>query len=139
MSLFDFLKPKPTNVGALGEHEAAKLFKKMGYRIREMNYRFSHYEIDFIAENKDRIVFVEVKSRCCASPDDMPYGTRPVFAVTRDKQKFILYAAKAYMRDHPKIKKQPRLDVVEVFFDNEPNIKKKKILKINHIPNAFGE
>jgi putative endonuclease len=139
MSFLDIFRKKPLTVGSRGEHEAARLFKKNGYKIREMNYRSSHYEIDFIAENRDFIVFVEVKSRCCTSPDDMPYGTRPVFAVTRDKQKFILYAAKAYMRSHPEIKKQPRLDVVEVFFDNTPTIKNKKILKINHIPNAFGE
>ena len=139
MKLFDLFKPRSHDIGSRGEREAAKLLKKMGFRIREMNYRSSHYEIDVIAEDKDHIVFVEVKSRSCTSPDDMPYGTRPVFAVTRDKQRFILYAAKAYMRSHPKIKKQPRLDVVEVFFDNNKIAKNKKILKINHIPNAFGE
>ena len=139
MSFLDLFKPRAYDVGSRGEREAAKLFKKMGFRIREMNYRSSHYEIDFIAEDKDHIVFVEVKSRSCTSPDEMPYGTRPVFAVTKDKQRFILYAAKAYMRSHPNIKKQPRLDVVEVFFDNNKIVKNKKILKINHIPNAFGE
>lgn len=139
MSFFDFLKSKNETVGARGEREAATYFKKLGFKIVERNYRSSHYEIDFIAESKDRIVFVEVKSRSCSSPDEMPYGTRPVFAVTKDKQRFILYAAKAYMRAHPNIKKQPRLDVVEVYFDNAAEVKKKKVLKINHIPNAFGE
>ena len=139
MSLTDLFKPKSINVGSRGELEAAKLFRKMGYKIREMNYRSAQYEIDIIAENKDRIVFVEVKSRCCTSPEEMPYGTRPLFAVTKDKQRFVLLAAKAYMRSHPEIKKQPRLDVVEVYFDNAPDVKKKKILKTNHFPNAFGE
>lgn len=138
MRLFDFLTPKNETVGARGEREAAAYFKKLGFKILERNYRASHYEIDLIAENRDRIVFVEVKSRSCGSPDDMPYG-RPALAVTRDKQRFILYAAKAYMRAHPNIKKQPRLDVVEVYFDTKPEVKKKKVLKINHIPNAFGE
>jgi len=139
MSLLGIFKQKQMDVGSRGERAAAKYFKRMGFRIRVMNYRSSHYEIDFIAEDRSHIVFVEVKSRSCTSPDEMPYGTRPVFAVTRDKQKFVLYAAKAYMKAHPEVKKQPRLDVVEVFFDNEPDVKKKKILKINHIPNAFGE
>lgn len=138
MRFFDFLTPKNETVGARGEREAAAYFKKLGFKILERNYRASHYEIDLIAENRDRIVFVEVKSRSCVSPDDMPYG-RPALAVTRDKQRFILYAAKAYMRAHPEIKKQPRLDVVEIYFDTEPEVKKKKVLKINHIPNAFGE
>ena len=139
MSLFDFFKTKNETVGTRGEREAANYFKKLGFKIVERNYRSSRYEIDFIAENKDRIVFVEVKSRCCTSPDEMPYGTRPLFAVTKEKQRFVLYAAKAYMKAHPKIKKQPRLDVVEVYFDNTAEVNKKKVLKINHIPNAFGE
>ena len=139
MTLRDLLRTRELTVGSRGEREAARFLKKQGYRIRTMNYRASHYEIDIIAEDKEHVVFVEVKTRSCSSPDEMPYGTRPIFAVTRDKQRFVLYAAKAYMRDHKNIKKQPRLDVIEVFLDNEPDVKKKKILKINHIPNAFGE
>lgn len=138
MKLTDIFKTKDETLGARGEREAAKHFKRLGFKIEEMNYRSSHYEIDFIAKNRRNVVFVEVKSRSCVSPDDMPYG-RPALAVTKDKQRFLLYAAKAYMREHPKLKLQPRLDVVEVFFDNADKVKDKKILKINHIPNAFGE
>ena len=138
MKLTDIFKTKNETLGARGEREAAKHFKKLGFKIVEMNYRSSHYEIDFIAKNRRNVVFVEVKSRSCVSPDDMPYG-RPALAVTKDKQRFLLYAAKAYMREHPELKLQPRLDVVEVFFDNADEAKDKKILKINHIPNAFGE
>ena len=138
MKLTDLFKPKNETLGARGEREASAYFKKLGFKILEMNYRSSHYEIDFIAKDRKHIAFVEVKSRSCVSSDDMPYG-RPALAVTRDKQRFLLYAAKAYMRSHPEIKLQPRLDVVEVFFDNADKVKDKKILKINHIPNAFGE
>lgn len=140
MSIFDIFKRTDSgeSLGARGEREAAKYFRGLGFRIVEMNYRSSHYEVDFIAESRDVIVFVEVKSRSCSSPDDMPFG-RPAFAVTKDKQRFLLYAAKAYMRAHPNLKKQPRLDVIEMYYDNSPEVKTKKLLKINHIPNAFGQ
>lgn len=136
MSLFAFKKAKVLTVGERGENEAVSYFKRQGYKILERNYRYSHYEIDFIAKNKEYLVFAEVKARSCRSPDDMPYG-RPSSAVNKEKQRFLIYAAKAYLRQHPNITKKPRLDVIEIYFDNEPVVKKKKILKINHIPNAF--
>ena len=138
MKLFNFKASRPLTVGQRGEDEAVKFFKKKGFHIKERNYRYSKYEIDFIAENKDLIIFVEVKARSYKSLEDTEFG-RPALAVTHDKRKFILYAAKMYLRKNPKIQKQPRIDVVEVYFDNNPIVKKKKILKINHIPNAFGE
>jgi putative endonuclease len=138
MKLSELFKSKNETLGARGEREAAAYFKKLGFKIVERNYRSSHYEIDFIAKNRTHIVFVEVKSRSCESPDNMPYG-RPAAAVTKDKQRFLIYAAKAYMRAHPKLTLQPRLDVIEVYFNNEGKVKDKKILKINHFQNAFGE
>lgn len=138
MKLKDLFKTTEETLGARGEREAAAYFKRLGFKIVEMNYRSSHYEIDFIAKDKTNVVFVEVKSRSCSSPEEMPYG-RPALAVTKDKQKFLIYAAKAYMRENPKLRLQPRLDVIEVFFDNTKEVKNKKIIKINHIPNAFGE
>ena len=138
MSLFNLKKSDKLTVGARGENEAVSYFKNQGYRIIERNYRYSRYEIDFIAQNRDYIVFVEVKARSCTSPDNMPYG-RPSAAVNKDKQRFLIYAAKAYLKQHKNATKKPRLDVVEIYFDNNQIVKNKKILKINHIPNAFGE
>ena len=125
-------------VGQRGEDEAVRFFKKQGFRIIERNYRYSRYEIDFIAQDKEFLVFVEVKARSCKSPDEMPFGT-PATAVDKNKMKYLIYAAEAYMREHPYGELQPRNDVVEVYFDNNPDVNKKKLLKINHFPNAFGK
>lgn len=130
-------KEKTLSVGARGEAEAIKYFKKHGYCIIEQNYRHSHYEIDFIAEDDECLVFVEVKSRSCTDPDNMPYG-RPSSAVTYSKKQRLISAARAYMHERKFYGKRVRLDVVEIFFDTAPDVKSKKVIKINHIRNAFG-
>ena len=135
--MIGFKRSNAKTVGQRGEDEAVAFFKKQGFKIIERNYRYSHYEIDFIAKNKEYLVFVEVKSRSCISPDDMPFGT-PAMAIDRNKKRFVLYAAEAFLRTNPYDNLQPRIDVVEIYFDNNKDVKNKKILKINHFPNAFG-
>lgn len=120
-----------TEIGRYGESVAIAHLKANRYKILEQNYFASHNEIDIIAENKQYIVFVEVKARSCSSPDDMAFGT-PATAVTYAKQKRTITAAQAYLNDH-KTKKIPRLDVIEVYLSRETN----EVIKINHIENAF--
>ena len=57
-------KPKTTKeLGALAEEHAARYLASRGCRIRARNYRLPRGpEIDIIAEQKDVLVFVEVKS-----------------------------------------------------------------------------
>ena len=131
-------KPDHLSVGKRGEDVAARFYKKLHFRILERNYRASRYEIDLIAADRHTLAFVEVKARSYTDPD-APDAQRPSKAINYDKKQFLIYAAKYYLRQHPKEKRNPRIDVVEVYFDDNPNVKKKKILKINHIPNAFGK
>ena len=129
---------KKKTIGDRGERLAIDTFKKMGFKIIEKNYRISHYEIDFIAVDKECIVFVEVKARSCEDPENMAFG-RPARAVTQSKQNYLLNAARAYLKFNPQFEGlRVRFDVVEVFFDKNEDIPKKKVLKINHIRNAFG-
>ena len=125
-------------VGTRGERLAADTFKKMGYKLIEKNFRASHYEIDLIVCDKECIVFVEVKASSCEDPENMTYG-RPARAVTHSKQSFLINAARSYLKQNPKYDgMRVRFDVFEVFFDNTPDVSNKKILKTNHIRNAFG-
>ena len=121
-------------LGAWGEHMAARHYRAEGYRIVSQNWRVVHKEIDLIAENEDSLVFVEVKTR---STDFL----RPAAAVTRDKQRLLINAARSYLRQHPTTK-QPRFDVVEVYAEQNPNrtwfSSKFKMQKITVIRNAFG-
>lgn len=119
--------------GDMGEDAAAKYLKKKGYRITARNYHTPHGEIDIIAENREYIVFVEVKTRNVRR--DRKYG-RPADAVDRTKKERLLYSAKLYLIKNPCRKKQ-RLDIIEVI-KNEDGNGKMNILQINHIENALG-
>ena len=85
--------------GTAYEQIAADYIKKYGIRIREMNYRISQGEVDIIGEDKDCIIFIEVKYRKTAS-----YGY-PWEAVSGNKQKQICKVARQYCYSK-KIKKQ---------------------------------
>jgi putative endonuclease len=79
------------NLGTEGEEFARDHLLQKGYKILHRNWKSGKKEIDIIAENKDFIVFVEVKTRT----DD--YLMHPRQAVTSEKQKSIIYAAEKYL------------------------------------------
>ena len=121
--------------GNFGENEACKFLTSNGYKIVSRNYRYSHYEIDIIAEDSESLVFVEVKSRTVDADGYNPYG-RPARFVDTAKQKRLISAAFAYLRAHPS-KKRARLDIIEVYLQRSEN-NTLKVSKIHHIRNAFG-
>ena len=121
-----------TSVGRYGEEIACEFLRKQKFKILEQNYYASHNEIDIIAENKQYIIFVEVKTRSCTRIDDLNFGS-PASAVTYSKQQRTLIAAQSYLSEH-RTHKSPRLDVIEVFLDKNDS----SVLKINHIEDAFG-
>lgn len=106
--------------GNQGEILAEKFLKKQKYKILDKNYRAMVGEIDFIALDKDTIVFVEVKRR-----ETLAFG-RPSEAVGKQKQNRIRKSGEEYLVRH-KLTSQPvRFDVVEIIGQ-----------EINHIKNAF--
>lgn len=109
--------------GADGEKRASSFLKKKGFTIIDTNFQTRFGEIDIIAENKEYIIFCEVKSRsekAIAEPREF---------VDFQKQRKIIKTAQIYLSSHP-TEKQPRFDVVEVK-------KNKAKFTINHIENAF--
>ena len=54
-------------LGKMGEELACRALEKDGYRIIDKNFSCNHGELDIIAEEKDTICFVEVKSRTSTS------------------------------------------------------------------------
>jgi putative endonuclease len=111
------------NLGRNGEELAAAHLRKSGYKILLSNWKWGSNEIDIIAENKDFIVFVEVKTRM----DD--YLMHPVAAITKEKQRSIILAAEGYIRRFG-IDKESRFDVITI-------IKKNDEYSIDHIEDAF--
>ena len=71
-------------IGTLGEKYTAAYLRRNGFKIIETNLRNSYSEIDIIAESKEYIIFVEVKTRTTRNE------IRPVYAVTKQKQRKII-------------------------------------------------
>ena len=122
-----------TDTGRFGEKAACEYLKSQKYKILEQNYFASHNEIDIIAENKQYIVFIEVKTRTLSSNE---FGSA-ASAVTYSKQKRTLAAAQSYLNSH-KTKKSPRLDVIEVYLSKTTASMTPTVEKINHIEDAFS-
>lgn len=113
----------PCKLGSAGEDTAAPYLEKKGYKIRHRNWKWGQKEIDIVAENKDYIVFVEVKTR----RED--FYLHPRDAVTNKKQKMIILAADNYVRIY-NIEKECRFDIITVITDGKNQI-------IEHIENAY--
>lgn len=113
--MFNWLKSKSAksnNLGQAGEERAQEEYKKLGYKIlaaNEYNKKGKRLgEIDFIAADKTRIIFVEVKTRNTASTK---FGTGAE-AVNIYKQRKILAAVKMYFLRRPQYANlQPQIDV----------------------------
>ncbi|MEE0914232.1 MAG: YraN family protein [Ruminococcus sp.] len=115
-------------IGDKGEEYAVKHLKKQGYKIVVRNYRKRYGEIDIIAENKEYIVFVEVKTR---HENSM---TQPVDAVDKRKRMRLIKTASAFLSEN-ETEKFCRFDVCEVYVKSE-NL---KLISINYIENAFEQ
>lgn len=103
-------------LGAQGEKWARDYLNKKGYRIRETNYRCRDGEIDIIAEHKDCLVFVEVRTRTGSA-----FGS-PEESVTRAKKDKLTSLALAYLQTQKNVPPYMRFDVVaiEVGTDGKP-------------------
>lgn len=112
-------------VGKIGEELAEKYIINKGYQIIEKNFSCKQGEIDIIAQDKDEIVIIEVKTRT-----QTKYGT-PSESVNNQKQNHILRVAEYYIHFKNLQNRYIRIDVIEVYFY------KLGKCKINHIKQAF--
>lgn len=102
-------------IGRFGENEAATYLEKSGYCIVAKNWRFKNLEIDIIAEDKDVLAFVEVKTRHSFALADAD------FFVDWKKQKRLIVAAEAYLH-YRGYKGEIRFDIVAVTLDKGVHI-----------------
>ena len=129
MKILEILTEK-RKVGNVGERAAEKLLKKSGYKILERNYVALGYEIDIIAFDREHTVYCEVKTRTLGKEN--PREPRPASAVTPEKQRKIISAAKCY-NTNKNLSRKMRFDVIEVFIDE-----KKSVKNANHLIGAFN-
>lgn len=82
------------SVGHEAERLAAEYLKKIGFKIRQMNWRTKHCEIDIVAEKDETIFLVEVKYR---SNDNQGEGFN---YITPAKLRQMKFAAEMWVSDH---------------------------------------
>ncbi len=88
-------KATTTKIGREGEELAKEYLQKLGYTIKESNFRYKRAEIDIIAQKEAVLVFVEVKKRKNAD-----YGL-PEYFVNNKKAELIHLAATYYLEQNP--------------------------------------
>ena len=113
--------------GAWGEAIAAEYLRKKRYRILATGYRCRFGEIDLIVQNREYLVFVEVKLR---KSDRFAQAREFVNAA---KQERLRTTASIYLDQYP-TGLQPRFDVIEVY---APEGVDTKHPIINHLEDAF--
>lgn len=114
-------------VGAWGEAVAAEYLRKKRFQLIATGYRCRYGEIDLIVQNRQYLVFVEVKLR---SSDR--------FAEAREfvdihKQERLRATASLYLDQFP-TELQPRFDVIEVYAPDGTATKHPRII---HLEDAF--
>ncbi len=112
------------DIGIIGEKEAAKFLRNIGYVILSQNFFAREGEIDIVAKDKDEYIFVEVKTRVSKK-----YGT-PVEAVNDTKKKHILSTSQYYIYKYGLENKYIRFDIIEVYINGKNKF-------VNHIKNVF--
>lgn len=97
------------DLGKWGEDEAALYYEGRGYEILERDWKVGKRDIDLIAltEDKDTLVFVEVKTR---QNNDLQ---EPEEAVDVKKMRNLAIAANAYVKLHG-LDMDVRFDIISV-------------------------
>ena len=109
--------------GNYGEELACQYLNKQGYKIRDRNYFIRGGEIDIVAQDKDYLVIVEVKTR-----SSHEYGL-PVESITPWKIKALLKTALFYIQKIGWGDKGYRLDLITVDFTNDPEKPQIELIK----------
>ena len=110
------------DIGQRGEAAAAAYLEERGYQIRARRYRAAGGEIDLVADEKEELVFVEVKTSQRAS--------RPEQRVDRAKQKRLTRVARHYIQHCTAADVVCRFDVLAVWL-------READAEIEHWPDAF--
>jgi len=113
-------------VGRFGEVLACNYLIRRGYKIIEKNIKISYQELDIIARQQKKIIFVEVKTRASKilGPADE--------AISSQKIKSLKKAIEEYVYSKNITSKNIRLDLISIDIDRH-----KKIAKIKHYKDIF--
>jgi len=93
--------------GKIGEYLALKWLSRQGYEIHALNWRGGHQEIDIIASDERKWIFIEVKTKTFTN------FLQPENSVNFDKRKNLIKAARKFLAK-TNDNKQIRFDVISI-------------------------
>ncbi len=104
-------------LGRKGEDLAHRYLRSSGYKVVARNYRPGEdSEIDIVARDGDKLVFVEVKARSSAE-----FGS-PDRAIDKEKQRHIFRAARSFVTRSGDAWSTVRFDTVAIVFTEPPTL-----------------
>ncbi len=109
--------------GKNGEELAVEFLIKNGYNIVERNWRYQKAEVDIIAQKKDVLAIIEVKTRSSSA-----YGNPQDF-VKPKKIKLLVNAINEYVVSK-NIDVQVRFDIIAIINQNNH-------IEIEHLEDAY--
>ncbi len=127
------IKTEKRRLGSYGEKMARRYLRRHGYKIIKKNFVADAHEIDIIAEDRDTIAFIEVKTRTLGYQN--ANEPRPASSVDAKKQRGIISAARYYAAYNPSNKRK-RFDIIEVYVNN--NKGKYSMADMKHLVNTFN-
>ena len=110
--------------GRRGEQAAEEFLRAQGYTILARNYRVALGEIDLIMQDRQTLVFVEVRTHSGATFGD------PLASVNLRKQRQIAKAALQYLIRNGLMEREARFDVIGIRWEDEQ-------ARLTHIKSAF--
>lgn len=108
------------NIGRLGEDIASKFLLKKGYQIREKNFTSHWGELDLVVQKKDKIIFVEVKTRV-GDAKGKPYESVNFYKLRGLKRAIQYYLLKNKLKDY-----KLALDLISIILNPDLSVKELK-------------
>jgi putative endonuclease len=112
-------------LGGHGETLAMKHLLSKGYKVLATNYRYGRYEVDLIMQDRDEVVFIEVKTR-----SQMGEGEKAEESVGWVKRSRIVAVANAFLEEKA-LDLDARFDIITIVMGGHG-------YRITHIRQAFN-
>ena len=100
------------DTGTTAETHAIALLRRHGYTIVTRNFRCKAGELDIVASERDKLVFVEVRCRTDADHGDA------LAAIGPRKRAQVARVARIYLAIHPTALSRVRFDIVAITGDD---------------------
>jgi putative endonuclease len=114
---------KRRETGAMGENLACEFLGNNGYRIVERNFRCPGGEVDIIAQQKETLVFIEVRTK-----SSRWFGT-PEESITPAKMEHLRNVAVYYWQNRPNLPEAWRIDVVAIEMNGRGRVSRIELIE----------